>query len=137
VSRLRTGTIKLHGDHYDARITLNDGSRPWIHLPAGLTEKQARAKATSLTETARKGGGVLASRGGGDAPSEETFEAWADRWCKAREERGLTSVKDDRGRLRKWVFPHLGSRPIVDIKRLDLERLVEELDASVRAELLS
>ncbi len=137
MARQRTGTVKLRGDHYDARITLNDGSRPWIHLPAGLTEKQARAKAVSLTETARKGGGVLVSKGGGGASSDETFEVWAERWCKAREERGLTSVKDDRGRLRKWVFPHLGARPMVEIKRLDLERLVEELDASVRAELLS
>jgi hypothetical protein len=29
MGRARTGTIKLHGDHYDARIQLPDGTRPW------------------------------------------------------------------------------------------------------------
>jgi integrase len=137
--RQRTGTVKLHGDHYDARITLPDGSRPWIHLPAGLSEARARDRATSLSETARRENATRAPKANGAAPAPagETCAAWSERWCAAREERGLTSVNDDRGRLRKWVLPHLGPRPMVEIKRLDLERLVEELDAAVRAELLS
>ena len=137
--RARTGTIKLHGDHFDARITLPDGSRPWVHLPAGLSEARARDRAASLSETGRRDGGELAPKANGatPAPAGETCAAWSERWCAAREERGLTSVNDDRGRLRKWVLPHLGSRPMVEIKRLDLERLVETLDANVRGELLS
>lgn len=137
--RQRTGTVKPHGDHFDARITLNEGSRPWIHLPAGLTREQAEARARSLTETARHGDGVRAAAQASTAPdgAGETLAEWSERWCDAREERGLTSVKDDRGRLRRWVLPRLGPRPMAEIKRLDLERLVEELDAAVRAGLLS
>ncbi len=60
--RRRIGTINLHGDHYDARITLNDGSRPWIHLPAGLTEGEARAEALAMTDLARRENWVTLSR---------------------------------------------------------------------------
>jgi hypothetical protein len=38
MARQRTGTIARHGDHFDVRITLDDGSRPVHHLPAGLSE---------------------------------------------------------------------------------------------------
>lgn len=137
--RVRTGTIKQHGDHWDARITLNDGSRPWVHLPAGLTEPEARKRAQSMSEAVRERDGKrepTTASGVPPAPGE-MLAAWSERWLAARQERGLTSVKDDRGRLRKWVLPTLGPRPMVEIKRVDLERLVEELDAAVRAGLCS
>lgn len=133
--RARTGTIKRHGDHWDARITLNDGSRPWVHLPAGLTEPEARKRAQSMSEAVRERDGKREPTTASGAPPApgEMFAAWSERWLAAREERGLTSVKDDRGRLRKWVLPTLGPRPMPEIKRVELERLVEELDAAVRA----
>lgn len=139
--RPRTGSVYRHGDHFDIQITLPDGSRskPMCQPPA-MSEARARDKAQRLTDHAKEGGAAAApkrTRKGSAAPAGETLAAWSERWCDAREERGLTSVKDDRGRLRKWVLPHLGPRPMVEIKRLDLEHLVEELDAVVRAELLS
>lgn len=38
--------------HYRARITLPDGSRPVVHLPAGLSETKAQETAAALTEQA-------------------------------------------------------------------------------------
>ena len=136
--RPRTGTIYRHGDHWDVRVTLLDGSRsPPIHLPKGLSEARARDRAASLAELATKEGLPRPTTKTGAATSSDTLSSWTERWCAAREERGLTSVGDDRGRLRKWVLPALGDKLMTEITRADLERLVEDLDASVRAGALS
>jgi integrase len=136
--RLRTGSAYRHGDHFDIRITLPGGerSRPMCQ-PPDMSLARARDKAQRLTLIAAKEAlpGVEPKRRtqDGAAPSGETLAAWSERWCAAREERGLTSVDDDRGRLRKWVLPHFEGKAAADITRTDLERLVEKLDASVRA----
>ncbi|CAN96436.1 hypothetical protein predicted by Glimmer/Critica [Sorangium cellulosum So ce56] len=132
--RPRTGTIQRHGDHWDARITLQDGSRPWICLPAGYSEARARDRAKSLAETARAEGATRPPRGRtAAAPAGETVAAWVERWTAAREERGLSSASGDLGRLRKWLFPQLGDKPITAVTRRDVEAFVEHLDSSVRA----
>lgn len=46
-------------------------------------------------------------------------------------------MDDDRGRLRKWVFPLWRDKPIAGLVRADVETLVEDLDARARAEELS
>lgn len=51
--RKRTGSTYKHGDHFDIRITLPDGSRSNSVCLPGLTEEQARAKALELTNDAR------------------------------------------------------------------------------------
>jgi integrase len=136
--RPRVGSAFRHGDHYDIQITLPDGSRGQrMCQPPEMSEARARDKAKRLTELAAKGAELAPKAGAEEQPPGETFAKWSERWCDDRAARGLTSVKDDRGRLRKWVLPTLGNRPMVEIKRLDLERLVEELDENVRADLLS
>jgi integrase len=136
--RPKTGTIYRHGDHWDVRLTLPDGSRsPPIHLPQGFSEAKARDRAASLAQLAAKEA-LPRSKGKGHAmAATDPLASWAERWCAAREERGLTSVDDDRGRLRKWVLPKLGDKPIAEITRTDIEQLVEALDSSVRAGALS
>lgn len=140
--RPRTGSVYPHGDHFDIQITLPDGSRSRPKCqPPEMSEARARDKALRLTQRAAKEAlpGVAPKRTPkvGAPPAGEPFEAWAERWCKAREERGLASVDDDRGRLRKWVFPPWRDKAVVDLTRADVEALVEDLDAHVRAEDLS
>lgn len=134
--RPRTGSAFPHGDHWDIQITLPDGSRSRpMCQPPEMSEARARDKARRLTELAKQGAlpGVQPKRPrqGAAAPGE-TFAAWSDRWCADREARGLSAVDDDRGRLRKWVLPHFEGKPLADITRTDLERLVEKLDEQVR-----
>ena len=135
--RPRTGTIERHDDHWDARLTLADGSRPRVCLPSGLSEARARDRAHRLTETASAESATAPGRTRRGVPGAsgtgETFEQWAERWLASREARGLASVSDDRGRLRKWVFPVLGDRAMGAIVRGDVERFVEALDNRVRA----
>ena len=133
-----TGSIKRHGDHFDARITLPDGTRPWIHLPAGETEARARARAASMSEKAKTGEAVLArvdtKAKAAPAPAGETFRAYSDRWVAERDARGLISAHDDRSRLKVHILPLLGDRPIRDITKTDLEALVEHLDGKIQAD---
>lgn len=135
--RPRTGCVYRHGDHWDIRITLPGGarSRPMCQPPE-MSEARARDKAQRLSGRALKEAlpGVTPKRGAqGPSGSTETLAAWSKRWCAAREARGLSTVADDRGRLRKWVLPHFEGVAIQAIQRADLERLVENLDTSVRA----
>ena len=97
-----------------------------------MSEAMARERARYLSE-------ICPSREGSAAPPHvnETLASWSERWCAEREARGLTSVEDDRSRLRKWVFPVLGPRPIAAITSADLEELVERLDRSVRAKTIA
>ena len=122
--RPRTGSVYAHaphgelGEHFACRITLPDGRRsPEICLP-GLDIEQARARAASLTATAARevltAAELATAAAVADEPAAETADGWAERWFTSREERGLTSVRDDRGRWRKWVSPQIGARRLVE-----------------------
>jgi hypothetical protein len=90
----------------------------------GITEDQAdRAKAVAKIVSDRVRRGEVVSFGEG-----ETVAIWAKRWLDDREARGISSVVDDRGRMRKHVLPVFGPYPIATITREQIERLVEDLD---------
>lgn len=127
--RPRTGSVHQHGDHWDIRITLPGGKRaPRICLAPGLSEEQAKQEALAHTRLAEREATGL--KGKASEPGE-SFAAWSERWLAARDERGLSSVDTDRGRLKKWILPLLGEKAVADVSREDVESLVEHLDASV------
>jgi integrase len=105
----------------------------------GMSEARARDKAQRLTQLAARKAlpGLNRKRKAGAPPAGESVATWAERWFTAREQRGLTSVDTDRGRFGRWIAPHLGSKPLVEVTRDDIEALVEHLDTSVRAKELS
>ncbi len=141
--RPRTGSVSKHADpsvpggfHYDARITFPGGKRgnP-VCLEPGLSYERAREIAAAMTERAAVAPTPASAPPAPETPPAETFKAWATRWCDEREARGLHTVDDDRGRLRKWVYPLVGTKPIAGADRIatvDLEALVERLDEQVR-----
>ena len=132
--RALTGSLKRHGDHFDARITLPDGTRPWIHLPAGETEARARERAASMSEKAKAAGVVERvdpKARVAPVPPSETFRDYAERWVEEREARGLVSARDDRSRLKNHVATIVGDRPIRDITRAEVEAIVESCDTKV------
>jgi integrase len=129
------------------RPTLADGSRgDRVCQPPGMSEAKAREKAAALTQLAAQKGIArpkpepsLSDASARPSPQPGmTLKDWTDAWCDGRERRGLTSVNDDRGRLRKWILPRLdGMRPATSVAAGDLERFVEQLDELVRAGELS
>lgn len=136
--RPRKGTIEWHVDHWDARPTLADGRRGGrVCLAVGMSEADARRHALKVTVEARRRGVTMGAPALAPEPGGPTVEDYATLWCAAREERGHTSVEDDRGRLRKWISPRIGKLKVASVTRRDLERLVEFLDDEVRADSLS
>lgn len=132
--RKATGTVIWAGDHWRARIRLTDGSRPWIDLPTGLTEAQARKKAMDLTTRAREIGATKDTPGAGIPDAVEGIEAWSLRFLQDRRRRGLTSVRNDEGRLRTHILPFFGPQtPVRAITRERVEALVERLDRQTHA----
>jgi integrase len=85
VARPRVGSVFRHGDHFDMRITLPDGSRsrPKCLAPT-VTERQARAEAERLTKLAATLGAVRADAPGSAAPRARpvTMTQVADRWVE-------------------------------------------------------
>ncbi len=147
--RKRSGTIEWHVNHWDVRPTLADGSRGMrVCQPKGMTEARARDRAKAVTELAAREGRVREvapapdqAPPGPPADQGPTLKEWTESWCADRERRGLVSVDDDRGRLRKWVLPRLspplGERLVKSISKADLEALVEDIDERVLADELS
>ena len=120
--------------HFKARITLNDGSREWIHLRPGLTREAAKAKARELSERARSQNRVKIdgrSTTSGARGGRETVEDWADRWLTDREKRGIANVSTDRWNLGKYLFERFGDLPMTSVTRDDVESVVEKLDRRI------
>jgi integrase len=94
-------------------------------IPEGK-EHQERADAVAkiVSDKVRRGEGVSFGEG-------ETIAIWSERWLADREARGISSVQDDRGRMRKHVLPILGPHPIATITREQIEHLVEDLDRKI------
>ena len=135
MARPSTGTVQWTGARWRARITLEDGSRPWVDLPESIGEhdvEKARAKAREFAAYAREHGYRRTPKGPlvGDT---ETVREYAERWLEERERRGLRAVSSDRQRMRTHIVPLVGDLPIRAITAKDCRTLVAALDAKVRA----
>jgi integrase len=116
-----------------ARLTLVDGGRKFVPLDPSIPHEDmqsARKAAADVSALARNERRV-------DANVPETVREYGKRWLAHREERGLTSVSDDRGRLTKWVHSKIGEADVTNVDRGALEELIEDLDRRVRARELS
>jgi len=126
--------------HYKARITLADGSRPWIHLDSGprspAAERTARRTAEAYSERARRDGVVSVRQQPSKLPSAtsatgETVAAWFGRYFAWRDTRGYATVRDTRGRIVKWALPVIGAKGMRDITPDDVEEIVRRLDSAI------
>jgi integrase len=145
-----TGTVKYDWAKraYRGRISLVDGSRPWITCPPSpcspQAEERARERIAARAEQAR-GAGVTGAAFGikprrsaaaatkAPAPAVETSAEWFERFHKAKEARGLSSVAEMRGRAKKWILPAFADKAMSEVTREDLEAVVLRLDQAVSA----
>ena len=120
---------KTGATHWHAQVTLKDGSRPWVPLdPSIPRDDEAGAKACALrvSDEARLRGIIPDS-------VRETVGEWFVRFHAAKEARGLATVKDMRGRAKKWILPGIESKDIRAVTREDIEAIVRRLDLVVAA----
>ncbi|MFO0563843.1 MAG: site-specific integrase [Polyangiales bacterium] len=135
MARKATGTVQWSGDHWRARVTLADGSRPWLDLPSSIgadEREKARAKAAELAAYVREHGYQRAD-GGELVGDNETVSEFVERWLRDREQRGFRSVRDDRQRLYTHALPVLGALAVRAVAAKDLRAFVATLDAKIRA----
>ncbi len=121
-------------DHWRARVTV-EGRRRWVNLPPTITRRQEQKARSIAAEMANL---AVAGRLGAPPPPKpsdpagETLSAWSARWFASRENRGLSSIRADRGRFTTWVLPRLGHLAVAAITRPDVEAWVEWIDTEVQ-----
>lgn len=149
MSRKATGTVQWFPDaddpakgHYKARLRLPNPHdpkhplRPWVDLPRGLTEAEAKAEAWKHQQRAieRNYRPAPKTTAVAVATALESVEAWFARWIEARKRRGKKWASTYESRAKHWIFPRLGPRPMAQVTRREVEQWVEWIDAEVQAE---
>lgn len=132
MARPAKGNVYFEGGTWKCRITLPDGTRRRVKLLPWYTIEQAEAKGLEIARYVREHG-VVALDAPEPAPTDETVEAYADRFLAWKEGRGQSTVADSRGRLRKWVLPSLRGLGIRTVSAEDFARVVRRLDDAVQA----
>jgi integrase len=132
MARKSTGTVRVIRGQWHAKWTRGDGTRTeWLPLDPRIAlddEPGAKAEARRLAPEA------LRARAPGSAA--ETVEGYAKRWLDDREGR-VSSIRNDRSRLRDHVMPTLGSLDASKFTRDDVEKLRDVLDAKITKSELS
>jgi integrase len=135
--------------HYKARISLEDGGRPWLHFKPGPCSDRAEALARELAEergaTARAE--RLTSEDFGIVPrkpkalhvavpatgAKETCDDWYGRYIQLCEGLGQTTTTNRTYVWKRWISPRIGPRAMGSITRDDVENIRDALDEAVRA----
>ena len=91
----------------------------------GLSEARKRAK--SLLGDVAKDRDPLEERRKAAARTEDAFEKIADNYL-ARDGKALRTLGQRRAMLKRLVYPRLGARPIQDIRRSDIVKLLDEIE---------
>jgi integrase len=148
MSRRRTGMIEAAGTwpdgspRFKARLRLADGTKtPRFVVDRGLDDDQARAHVAGMQALEDAHGALLAEKhekarkraqADGIACDRETADAWHARFLTSRV--GIVgSIDDSKGRWRKWVSPIIGSTPMADVTRDQIEQVRDALDDAIAA----
>jgi integrase len=139
MGRPAKGSLQFEGGRWKARVSVpNSKRRPWVKLPFGLTEAQAREQAEIVSRLVRERGVEFL-----DEPAQvdgDSVRAYAIDWVKDRKERKLASAGDDAVRLARHVLPvvlrdgsKFGDRVMRAVSKDDLRDVVNALDEKARA----
>jgi len=147
----RRGTVEYDAKKgcYRIRLTLNDGSRPWVDLTptarSALAEKRAREVAVQRSKIARQENlraedfGLKPRAEKVDAlaaPATDVMERWLEAWTQHRQRRGLSTASESERMYRRHVAPVIATHVRVWTGD-DFRRLSRTLDERVRTGELS
>ncbi|MBL8719815.1 MAG: site-specific integrase [Myxococcales bacterium] len=116
------GSVRFQGGRWKARI-LVEGRERLVLIDPPLTDPGAHDQAK---EAARRLLRLVAR----PKAAPETVAEWSHRWLHARTARGLVG-NAIRSHLHVHVLPAIGTRPMRDVTRRDLEPIVEVLDGKL------
>ena len=97
-----------------------------MHLKNGLTLTAARREAKAILGAVAKGGDPLGERRKAQRAESDTLRAIVEEYLTQEGSR-LRSIGEHRAVLQRHVLPTLGSRPIGNITRTDIVRLLDHI----------
>src|SRR5262249_43451568 len=103
------------------------GDRCRVTLNGTVSLDQARKEARALIGDVARGGDPLAERRKERNAGADTFRAIATDYL-AREGKRLRSADQWRAVLERLVFDHIGKRPIQEIRRTHIVRLLDQIE---------
>jgi integrase len=133
-----SGTVQEFKDakgrpYYRARITLPDSERVWLKPRFDKRERaEEYANEKSGEAEAR---GVTVARVEKTKNAAETCDEYFERLAAARKSEGVRGVREEGYHWSKWISPRIGSRPIAEVTRDEIEDIRNALDAEVKKRL--
>lgn len=137
MGRPRTGTWEIRNGTIHTRITVGVGkdARRELYDLGTADENLAKQRlAHLLKQTAKKPAAAAPSREElkREVLKAETFEAFSVRFVEKRKAQGIVSARDEENNLRRYVWPFIGDKQLVEggIRSSHIEAM---LDAAVAA----
>ncbi len=119
---LPTGVFARGGKLW-IKVRQPDGS--WRNVATGLVLDQGAAAGQLRDQVqARIDAGDVASAG------PQTVASYAKQWMTIREGRGLSSIRDDRGRMNNHVVPGIGRMKITEVRPRHIRSWVQRMRAN-------
>jgi integrase len=97
-----------------------------MHLKSGLKLAAAKREAAKFLGDVARGRDPLAEKRKAATAGADTFKSIADAYIKR--EGGLRSMAEREAILKRHVFPKLGARPIGEIRRSEIVKLLDKID---------
>ena len=132
----KTGTPGLYARHTSAGVVywLTYQGPDGRVFERGGTDKRVAAKMLVSRKAAVLRGDwrPLASAATGTATGEQTVRSYAQTWHKGRVDADVKTARDEWQRLRDYVFPVLGDRPLGEVTREEVVGLMAAVATSPR-----
>ncbi len=130
------------------RLTLDDGSRPWVTCDGLPNNERGRLRAAELIREraevaqrkglrsehfelrSRKASAPGSSTNAPAPPQGETCDDWYKRFIEHRKTE-VASVDDDKWRWNRWISPRIGPKPIRDVTPDHVEDIRDALNAAI------
>ena len=98
-----------------------------VTISGVLSLDKARKEAMGVLGAVARGGDPLGERRKAVAAEKDTLQAIAEEYVR-REGKRLRSVDQRSATLERLVYPKLGARPVGDIKRSEIVRLLDDIE---------
>jgi integrase len=121
--RLPSGAV-TYGYRYRA-----GGRQHWVGLGVhgDVTSDEARKRALRTAASVRDGNAPVSAAANRKASADNTLQSVCENYF-AREGKNLRTVFERQKTLRRLVYPRLGGRPIDDVRRSDIVRLLDKIE---------
>lgn len=111
--------------------TLKTADGTWKNFKTRYVVGQEAEASRYVESLVRQANAARAAAAQGEQVDDPTLtvRAYAERWCKEREARGLINASLDRARIEKYILPTFGDYALVEVRPKSVVRWVRDLVA--------